>query len=57
MRHAWMGLALLGLIGLGACKGGGEYVPPMKPLGEGMPADLPALSEQDFAAVRLTING
>ena len=56
MRHAWMGLALLGLIGLGSCKGG-EYVPPMKPLGEGMPADLPALSEQDFAAVRLTING
>lgn len=56
MRFARTGLMLVALVALGACASK-EYVPPLKPVGEGVPKDLPALAEQDFAALRLTING
>lgn len=57
MRHAAMVLVLgVGTLAAG-CQGSGEYIPPLKPLGEGVPADLPALGSDDFTIVRLVING
>lgn len=57
MRHTTMGLALVTLLGLAACSGGGENIPPLKPVGDGVPSDLPALASGDWAVLRLTING
>jgi predicted small lipoprotein YifL len=39
------------------CKGGGEYIPPLKPVGDGVPGDLPALEKEEFAALRIIVNG
>ena len=56
MRRTTMGFALVTLLGLAAC-GGGEYIPPLKPVGDGVPSDLPALRADEAAVLRLTING
>ncbi|MEK7465770.1 MAG: hypothetical protein AAB074_00010 [Planctomycetota bacterium] len=39
------------------CGGQGEYVPPLRPLGPGIPADLPELAPGQWAAMRLVVNG
>ena len=57
MRHTTMGLALVTLLGLAACSGSGEYIPPLKTVGDGVPSDLPALAADEAAVLRLTING
>ena len=56
MRTARTGLTLVTLVALAACASK-EYVPALKPMSDGVPKDLPVLAEQDFAALRLTING
>ena len=56
MRQTWLMFVLV-LGALGACKATGETIPPIRPLGPGVPLDLPALGEDDFAIVRLVING
>lgn len=40
-----------------ACRTGSEYVPSLRSLGDGVPADLPALAASDFAVLRLIVNG
>lgn len=57
MRHTTMGFALVTLLGLAACSGGGEYIPSLKPVGDGVPSDLPALGADEAAVLRLRING
>lgn len=39
------------------CGGTGERIAPLRPLGEGVPADLPALAPGQWAVVRLAVNG
>lgn len=56
MRQTWV-LFVLVLGVLGACKATGETIAPIRALGPGVPSDLPALGENDFAVVRLVING
>ena len=54
-----LSLALTLTLGVAAiaCRTGGEYVTPLRSLGEGVPADLPALAASDFAVLRLVLNG
>ena len=42
---------------LGACAGSGEYIAPYRDVGPGVPADMPALADGDFAVLRLAIFG
>lgn len=56
MRQALIVLALAVTAAAG-CKGGGEYIPPLKPVGNGVPADLPALGKEDYATLRIIVNG
>ena len=57
MRTLFLALTLmLGTVTI-ACRTGAEYVPPLRSLGEGVPADLPALGASDFAVLRLVVNG
>ena len=39
------------------CGGSGENVAPLRPLGAGIPADMPALAPGQWAVVRLVVNG
>ena len=57
MRMLSLALTLTLGIATIACRTGAEYVPPLRSLGEGVPADLPALEASDFAVLRLVVNG
>lgn len=39
------------------CGGTGERIAPLRPLGEGIPADLPPLAPGQWAVMRLVVNG
>jgi hypothetical protein len=57
MRFASTAFVLtLCILGAG-CQSGGEVIPPRASVGPGVPADLPALGQDEFAVVRLVING
>lgn len=57
MRALFLALSLMLGSATIACRSGGEYVPPLRSIGEGVPADLPALGASDFAVLRLVVNG
>lgn len=44
------------LLLLAACAEG-EYIPPALPVPQGVPADMPALAENQFAVLRYQIHG
>ncbi|MFY9344328.1 MAG: hypothetical protein WAT39_17685 [Planctomycetota bacterium] len=48
---------LFAVAALAGCRGGAEYVPPFRALGDGVPPDLPDLAAGDFAVLRLAIHG
>lgn len=50
-------LTLVGMTTLTPRGYGQEVIPPLRPVGEGVPKDLPALGPDQFAVVRLIING
>ena len=57
MRALFLALALTLGFGTIACHTSAEYVPPLRLLGDGVPADLPPLAADDFAVLRLIVNG
>ena len=56
MRHTSI-LFALAVGALGGCRATPEAIAPLRHVGAGVPSDLPVLGGDDFAIIRLVING